>query len=166
MLLILTALAGAQGQADEQKIKPSQLPPAVKQAIKDNCGNCLIAKATREVENGVTLYDLEFKRGRGEMDVTEDGSVINRETVVKSAAVPKPALAAIRKAAAGGRIKLIERDEVRAELKDGNVVKLDPVKYLYEADLVKGNRVAEVQVTPEGQVVEPPKWRKKGAKED
>jgi hypothetical protein len=38
----------------ETKVKPAQLPPAVAQAIRSNCPICVIDKATREVENGVT----------------------------------------------------------------------------------------------------------------
>ncbi len=32
--------------------------------------------------------------------------------------------------------------------------------------LVKGNKVGEVVVTPQGQIAEGPRWRKKGSKED
>jgi hypothetical protein len=46
----------------------------------------------------------------------------------------------------------------RDELKDGRVIKLDTPKYLYEADLLNGNKVGEIVVTPEGQVTEGPKW--------
>jgi hypothetical protein len=35
---------------------------------------------------------------------------------------------------------------------------LDTPKYLYEADLLNGNKVGEIVVTPEGQVTEAPKW--------
>jgi len=153
-------------QAKAQKVTASQLPDAVKQAVKDNCTNCTIAKATREIENGVTIYDIEFKSGQGEMDVAEDGTVIDRETVVQTKDTPSPALQAIRKGAAGGKITQIAKDEIRAELKDGNVIKLATPKYMYEADLIKGNQVAEIQVSPDGQVTEAPKWRAKGTKEN
>jgi uncharacterized membrane protein YkoI len=145
-------------------VKPSQLPAAVAQAIKTNCPDCAIDKVTREVESGVTIYDIEFKKGQGEMDVAEDGSVIDRETVANQAEVPLPAMEAIRKA--GGKIRQIAKDEVRAQLKDGTIIKLDNPRYLYEADLVKGNQVAEIQVSPEGQVTEAPKWRLRGTPEN
>ena len=152
--------------AKEQKVSASQLPAAVKEAIKTNCPNCTIAKATREVENGVAVYDVEFKTGQGEMDVAEDGSVIDRETVAQTKDVPAAALEAIRKGAAGGKIKQIAKDEIRAELKDGKIIKLDSPKCRYEADLVKGNQVAEIQVSPEGQVIEAPRWKARGAREN
>jgi uncharacterized membrane protein YkoI len=140
----------------EQKIKPSELPAAVMDAIRIACPNCEISSATREVENGVTIYDIEFKTGQGELDVAEDGSVIDRETVVSLVDIPPAALAAIQKA--GGKITQIVKDEVRAELKDGNIIKLDTPRYLYEADLAKGNQVAEIQVSAEGEVIEAPQW--------
>jgi hypothetical protein len=166
MVGCITALSATQGGAKEQRLTASQLPDAVKMAINQNCPNCTIAKATREIENGVTIYDIEFKSGQGEMDVAEDGTVIDRETVVQTKDTPTPALEAIRKGAAGGKITQIAKDEIRAELKDGNVIRLATPKYMYEADLIKGNRVAEIQVSPEGQVTEPPKWRAKGMKEN
>jgi hypothetical protein len=63
-----------------------------------------------------------------------------------------------RDSESGSTIKQISRDEVRAELKDGRVIKLDTPKYLYEADLLNGNKVAEIMVTPEGQATEGPRW--------
>ena len=63
-----------------------------------------------------------------------------------------------RDAENGGTIKQIARDELRNELKDGRVIKLDTPKYLYEADLLNGNKVGETVITPEGQVTEEPKW--------
>ena len=63
-----------------------------------------------------------------------------------------------RDSESGGTIKQSARDEVRNELKDGRVIKLDTLKYLYEADLLNGNKVGEIVVTPEGQVTEGPKW--------
>ena len=152
----------AQRKSSARRIK---LPRAVSEALKNNCPDCVIAKVTREVENGVTIYDFEFKQGQGEMDVARDGTVIDRETAIAEAEVPAPALEAIRKAAAGGTISQIEKDEIRAELKDGKIIKLDAPKYAYEADLAKGKQVGEVVVTPEGQITEGPKWRKKGTKE-
>jgi hypothetical protein len=166
LILAMPTAWATQGGAKEERVTASQLPAAVKQAIQNNCPKCTIDKATREVENGVTIYDIEFKTGQGEMDVAEDGSVIDRETVARTKDVPPSALDAIRKAAAGGKIKQIAKDEIRAELKDGKVIKLDSPKYLYEADLVKGKQVAEIQVSPEGQVTEAPIWRARGAKEN
>jgi len=165
---IATITVGQTNQegAKEQKVTRSQLPVAVAQAIETNCVSCSIDKATREVENGVTVYDIEFKHRQGEIAVAEDGSVIDRETVVAVNDVPAAALDAIRKGASGGRIKQVAKGEIHAELKDGVIIKLASPRYLYEAELMKGNQVAEIEVTPEGQVTEAPQWRRKNTKEN
>lgn len=134
-----------------------RLPAAVSRAIKSECPDCVIQKATRETDGGVTLYQFDFMAGKGEMDVAADGSIIQRETIVQTSDVPAAALDGIRKS--GGTIERIERDEVRAEIRDGKLIKLDTPKYLYEVDLVKRNQNGELFVTPEGQVTEGPTWQ-------
>lgn len=165
LLIVMFAAVQAPAQRKSRKRGP-KLPTAVADALKANCPDCTIAKVSREVEDGVKIYDFEFLKTQGEMDVAVDGTVVNRETPVDLNDVPAAALEAIRKAAAGGKIILVEKEEVRAELKAGKITKLDSPKYAYEADLTKGSKVGEVVVTPEGQITEGPKWRKKGSKED
>jgi uncharacterized membrane protein YkoI len=155
-----------QESTKEEKLKISQLPAPVAETIKTSCPGCSIDKATREVENGVTVYDIEFKRGRGEIAIAGDGSVIDRETAIALKDVPAPALDAIRKGASGARIKQVAKGEIHAELRDGQIIKLSTHKYVYEAELIKGNQVAEIEVTADGQVIEAPEWKRKGAKEN
>ena len=165
MVILAVAATTAQAQRKTKK-RGVKLPPAVAAALKANCADCTIAKVTRETEDGVKIYDFEFLKTQGEMDVTVDGTVVNRETPIDLNEMPGPTLEAIRKAANGGKIILVEKEETRAELKAGKITKLDSPKYAYEADLAKGNKVGEVVVTAEGQITEGPKWRKKGSKED
>lgn len=165
VIFLASVLAAAQTQRQTQK-PGIRLPKAVAEAVKDNCADCTIVKASREVEGGVKIYDIEFRTSQGEMDVAADGTVLNRETPIELNDVPEAALAAIRKTADGGKITLVAKEEVRAESKNGKIIKLDSSKYAYEADLAKGNKVGEVVVTADGQITEGPKWRKRGSKED
>ena len=158
MVLALATVGHGQG-SKKQKARTPKLPAAVTEAIKNECPNCTIAKVTREKEDGITVYDFEFRNGQGEMDVAADGTILERETQVPTSKIPAPALDAIRNA--GGAILLTETDEVRAEVKDGKVVKLDTPTIRYEADLVKENKTSEVVVTSDGQVTEVPKWKTK-----
>ena len=80
--------------------------------------------------------------------------------------MPAAALDAIRKGASGAKIKQVAKGEIRAELKDGQIIKLASPRYVYEAELEKGGQVAEIEVSSEGQVIEAPVWTKKGAKEN
>lgn len=165
LTLTVTTTRAIQETGKEEKVRIADLPKAVAQTLKTECAHCKIEKLTREVENGVTIYDFEFKAGKGEMDITKDGIVVSRETVVPINQVPSAARDAIQKGAASGRVVLVLKEQVRAELVDGKVLKLDTPKYLYEAEIVNGDQVAEIVVSTEGQVIEAPVWRKRRAKE-
>jgi uncharacterized membrane protein YkoI len=160
--------AGAQGKETGAKAKV-ELPPAVAQAVKEHGPDAEIDKVTVEKEAGITLYDFEFKGDAGEMDVAEDGTVLDIATVVQMKDIPWAAAGTIRKAAEGATIKRIERSEVRAEIKEeggkGTIVRLATPRYVYEAEMEKGNQAGEVEVTADGKLVEPVKWWNEGEKE-
>jgi hypothetical protein len=155
-----------QEQAKKAKV---ELPAAVAKAIKDNVPDAEIEILTVEKEGGIALYDIEFKAGKGEIEVAEDGTVMDISTIIAMADLPRAAAEAIQKAAEGGTIKQLEKSEVRAELKiegeKGTIVKLASPKYVYEAEIVKGNQTGEIQVDPDGKIVEALKWNTKGEKE-
>jgi hypothetical protein len=165
----VAAPRGTQGTA-QPKV---QLPAAVAKAIKDNCPTLEIAKVDVTKEEGVTLYDVEFTGTQGEIEIAEDGTVLDIATVIAMKDVPKAAADVIAKHAQGAKVTRVERSEVRAEIKPGGVpalVKLAIPKTVYEAELTKGSLVAEIQVAPDGTVVEAPDWNGKkddtGEKED
>ena len=169
VILILAAAPAWAGQQGRTQAKPAkvELPPAVAKAVQENCPGAVIDKMDVEKEGGIALYDIEFKAGKGEIEVAADGTVMDIATVVALKDVPKPAADAIQKAAAGATVKQIERSEIRAEVKKdgekGTIVKLASPRYVYEAELAKGEEKGEVQVAPDGKIVEGPKW---GAEEE
>jgi hypothetical protein len=148
--------------AQETAKEPAKVPPAVAQAVKANCPGAVVDKMDIEKEAGIALYDFEFKAGRGEIEVAEDGTVMDIATITALKDIPKPAADAILKAAAGAKVQKVEKSEIRAEIKTegakGSIVKLAAPKYVYEAELVQGEKRGEVQVTPDGKIVEGPKW--------
>lgn len=158
VLLILVCSAAAQ-PAPKEKI-----PPAVARAVEANRPGAEIEKLTIETEAGIRFYDFEFKAGRGEMDVAEDGTVLDVATIVDMKDLPPAAAAAIRQAATGARITQLSRSEIRSEIKvekrKGRLVKLAAPRTVYEAEFEKGGRRGEVQVAPDGAVVEAVKWNK------
>jgi hypothetical protein len=160
--------AGEKGQEQAKKAKV-ELPAAVAKAIKDNVPDAEIDIMTVEKEAGVALYDIEFKAGKGEIEVAEDGTVMDIATIISMTDLPKAAAEAIQKAAEGAAIKRLEKSQVRAELKiegeKGTIVKLASPKYVYEAEIVKGSQTGEIQVDPDGKIVEALKWSTKGEKE-
>jgi len=151
-LVASASMAGAAPQATNAN-RSRNLPAAVSKAIQDNRPGVEIDKLTVEKENGITFYDFEFKADQGEMDVAEDGTVLDIATVIQMKDVPEAAAAAITNAAKGRAIKRIERSEVRAEIVKeggkGRISKLSTPRYVYEAELSNG----EIEVTAEGKVI-------------
>jgi uncharacterized membrane protein YkoI len=168
LLAASTGLAMQESRKESKKAK-AELPAAVAKAVKEFRPNAEIDKVEVEKEAGVTLYDIEFKAGQGEIEVAADGTVMDVATIIEMKDLPKPAADAINKAAAGAKIAQLEKSEVRAEIKKegekGKVVKLAAPKYVYEAELVKGKQKGEIQVSPEGKIVEALKWGAEGEKE-
>jgi hypothetical protein len=173
-LTMSTGWAGQEGQEHAKKAN-AELPAAVAQAVKANVPNAEIATAEVEKEAGINLYDIEFKAGRGEIEVAEDGTVMDVATIIAMKDLPKAAAEAILKAAPGAKIKQLEKSEVRAEIKKegemGKIIKLATPKYVYEAELVKGEHRGEIQVAADGKVIEALKWsgektEEKGEKEE
>jgi hypothetical protein len=162
VLMVVTVLCvmglgmAVAGPLQEQAPPKAKLPPPVLQAVKANCPGAVIAKMDVEKEAGLVLYDIEFKAGRGEIEVAEDGTVMDVATIVALKDIPKAAADAILKAAGPAKIRQLEKSEVRAEIKKegekGAIVKLSPPKYVYEAELVEGEKRGEVQVAPDGTI--------------
>jgi hypothetical protein len=153
---VMAAMAGAAAQEKGGSGSSRNLPAAVSEAIHSNRPGAEIDKLDVEKEHGVSFYDIEFKADQGEMDVAEDGTVLDIATVIDMKDVPEAAAAAIRTASKGRAIKRIERSEVRAEIVSengkGRVSKLPAPKYVYEAELTRG----EVEVTADGTVIKAP----------
>lgn len=149
--------AQERGEAEE-----IALPAAVAETVLKHRPRATIAKMTVEELDGIKLYDLEFDEDEGEMEVAEDGTIIDISTVVELEELPAAAAEAIRGAAAGAEIVWLERSEVRAEiLVEGGKTRIVPLasfKYVYEAELVKGKQTGEVEVGADGEIIEGVKW--------
>jgi hypothetical protein len=156
-LTITTALGGswtavaAQGNSAHQDRK--FLPAAVTKAIQQSRPGAEVDKLDVDKEHGIVMYEIEFKAGQGEMDIAEDGTVLDIATVIDLKDVPEAAAAAIHAAGKGKAIKQVERSELRAEIvKEGGKARISTLptpKYVYEAEFSRG----EVEVTPEGKIV-------------
>lgn len=146
----------------ETPLPAVELPAPVQKAIEENFPEAEIASVEKTVEDSIALYDIEFKEDRGEMEATEDGTVLDLATIITLEDLPEPAAAAIRTAAEGFTIGQIEKSEIRSEIEKrgekGKIVKLDNPRYVYEAELAKNDSTAEITVDSDGNIVEPLKW--------
>lgn len=151
MVALGAGWASAQTKTDPKR---SRLPSAVLKAVDANCPGAEIDKLDVEDEAGVKLYDIEFKDGRGEIEVAQDGTVLDVATIVELKDVPEPAAAVIRKAAGTNGVREVEKSEVRTRIEErdgkGHLVPVTPPEYVYEAELAKGG---EIEVAADGTVI-------------
>ena len=132
--------------------KEVPLPEAVDKAFKAAFPKAEVEKLDIDEENGVMVYDFEFKNGAAEQetDIAGDGTVLEVTLVVEPKDVPEAAMKAIEKAAAGGKLTRIENIDIRYETKDGKAVKLaNPITH-FAVEYEKGNESGEVVVMPDG----------------
>ena len=171
LALAMTMWTGCTKQegTEPEKEAEVELPDAVAKTVKANFPDAQIDKVEVGEEAGITLYDIEFKADQGEIEVTLDGTVLDIATIITMEDLPKAAAEVIRKAAEGATIKRVEKSEVRAEIKEegdkGKIVKLDSPRYVYEAELVKGDQTGEIEVDADGKVIEALKWDAKDSPE-
>src|SRR5262245_38503712 len=111
VIVVLVASSATSRAAAQEKNR--KLPAAVARAVQENRPGAEIDKLSVERENGIVLYDFEFKANQGEMDVAEDGTVLDIATIVEMKDVPDVVAAAIRTAGKDKSIKQLSRSEVR-----------------------------------------------------
>jgi len=159
-----TKLAEPETAAEEMASTPAEMPAAVAEVVQKYFPGAEVENLETEKVDGVTLYDIEFKANRGEIEVAEDGTIIDISKVISWEEVPQAAAEAIKKAAetSGAAVERLEKAEVQAEIKaqDGRniIFKLEAPVWLYEAVLVRGEERGEMQVDAEGKIIEGPKW--------
>ena len=170
-LTISTGCAKKEGEEQAEKLQVEEpkavtpdmeLPAAVIDAIKTHVPDAEIDKVEVAEEAGITLYDIEFKSDRGEIEVTADGTVIDVVTIITMEDLPEAAAQAIQDAIENATILRLEKSEVYSEINTdgemGTVVKLDMHRFVYEAELEKDGRNGEIEVDADGNITEPLKW--------
>jgi uncharacterized membrane protein YkoI len=173
-LLVIALVASAIGltgivcsgvASDEKPAAKGKIPAPVTKTFQKMFPKGEITKVDVDVEDGVTVYDLEFKEGaiEKETDITADGTMLEFTVVVDLKVVPAAVRSAIQREAAGAKINRVEEIEISYETKAGKAIKLSKSIKHYAAELAKGGKTCEVVVDAEGAVLEAAKWG--GAKE-
>ncbi len=141
-------------------------PETVRKAVNATYPNAEIGKTGVEREAGIRIYDIELKAGRGEIEVAEDGTVMEITTIVGMADIPAAAAETVHRTIKGAEIEEIEKTEVRAEIrhdgKTGSVVRLDVSSFFYVVKVARGWRSAAMKVAPDGGIVQRLKWSRGG----
>ena len=102
MFAILIYCATAQ-----EKIEADKLPQKVKDALKARFPGHMITQATKELENGEVIYDIEMTIAgkKHEMDCKEDGTIVDIQNEIDAKDLPAAALNAIKAKYPGSTIK-------------------------------------------------------------
>ncbi len=135
-----------------------KLPDPVAKTFRATFGQAEITKLDVDEENGVTVYDIEFRDGKTEKetDIAADGTMLEFTLVIRVRQMPVAVRRAVRVAARGGTLGRIEQIEISYETKDGQVMKLDQPKTQYAVEITKSGKTSEIVVAPGGTVIEPP----------
>jgi hypothetical protein len=145
--------------ADEEKVPLDKVPKVVLDAAKKRFPNAEAIEASKETEDGKTVYEIELRENGKKLDVTltADGTIILIERQIDAKDLPKAVVEAIDKKYPKATFKIIE--EV-IKVKDGKET-LD----LYEALLVTADKMkVEVKVAPDGKITGEEKPEKKEEK--
>lgn len=138
-----------------EKIAPDKLPKAVMDAIKGRFPDAQITSAEKETEDGKVVYDIELKsQGKKyEMDIQENGTIVEIEKEVAAKNLPE----AVKKA--------LEAKYPKATIKE--IMEVNKVKGKtetpdhYEVVLVTAEKKeVEVEVSLDGKTVKGPEGDK------
>jgi uncharacterized membrane protein YkoI len=131
-----------------EKISPDKLPKKVADAIKARFPKCEITSAEKEVEDGAVVYDIELKHNgrKYEMDIKEDGTVIEIEKEVFAKDVPEKITKAIEDKYPKAKVnEVMEVNKVKGKEET-------PIHYEVEIETADGKKL-EVIVSLDGKSV-------------
>jgi hypothetical protein len=135
--------------AQDEKVDVDKLPAKVSATLKARFPGAKITTATKTLENGEVIYDIEMTRAgrKHEMDLKEDGSIVNFENEIAVNALPAAVVAAVKTKYPGSTIK--EAMEVMV-IKD----KKDTVEEYEVIIETAEKKEVELAVSPDGKRIE------------
>lgn len=133
----------------------TSLPRAAADAVKAAFPQASIEEVGLDKEDGIDLYEVELRQNGEETEVTvsPDGVIVEVETEVFLKDLPKAVADAITKAAAGAKVEEIKREETRAVVRAGKLVKLDQPRITYEAEFRKDGKELQIELAPDGTIL-------------
>ena len=159
-LALVVSASGATSNADEQRMKPADLPKAVKATVKKLYPDAKIVGASKETDEKEkeTMYEVEMMVDGKSVDlaIDDEGELEETEKEINAADLPKAVTRAAAKRFPNAKITKVE--EVTDE--DDKVV--------YELALIHDGEKMEVVIAPNGKILamEEEKDDEKGDKDD
>jgi uncharacterized membrane protein YkoI len=146
LLVVFGPSAGSRAQ--ESEIKLDEVPKPVMDSANAKFPGAKMREASKETEQGKTVYELSMTHENRKMDVTfeADGTLVLVETEVEEKDLPAAVLGAVKDKYPGSKIQLVE------SVKKGPEVK-NEVDY-YEFHLTTADKKsAEVEVDTTGKIL-------------
>ena len=108
-MLLVAGCAQDKGEKGEKKEHPSKAPRQVMDAVNARLPGAEVTNLEKETEGGNVVYDMELRhQGRKyEMDVKEDGTIMEIEKEVSASDVPPAVTRTVETKYPGARIKEI-----------------------------------------------------------
>jgi hypothetical protein len=139
--LTAALLAMANTSIAEDPIKKSDLPPAVQKTADAQSTGATVVGYAKDVEHGRVEYEVQLMVGDHTRDVTIDpqGGILEIEEQVAPEALPANVFHGLSAQARKGRLVKVE-----SLTRQGRIV-------AYEAQVITGGKLSEIQVGPDGQ---------------
>jgi hypothetical protein len=144
--VITCSLAGAV-RADEEKVPLDKVPKTVMDAAKKRFPGAEWVGASKETEDGKTVYEVELKDKGQHVDATftTEGGLVSLEKTIKESALPKAVSGGIAKKYPGAKYEIVE--EVW-HVKDGK----EFLAYYEAVVATTDKKKFEVEVTADGTI--------------
>lgn len=146
MVVFTAALMLSISQAQERKIRRSQLPRAVEETVAKESEGATIKGFATEIEKGQKMYEVELTVNGHGKDILMDkqGNIVEIEEEVTMDSLSAAVREGLQKAAGAGTIGMIESLTKRGKL------------VAYEAHVRNGKKRFEIQVGPKGEKLRQP----------
>jgi len=136
----VVALMATSAKGQEEKIKRSDLPPAVQKTVEAQSQGAVVRGFSKEKEKGQTYYEAEMTvNGHGkDVLMDESGAIVEVEEQVVLDSLPAAVKEGLQAKAGKGKIVKVE-----------SITKHDKL-VAYEAQVTTAGKKSEVQVGPDG----------------
>jgi uncharacterized membrane protein YkoI len=156
MTVAVVVLAGAARADEEEKVPLDKLPKAVVNAVKEKFPRAELVGASKEKEDGKTLYEVAIKDGKQKIDVTvtPEGKIAAIEKGIAVADLPKAVTEAL------------ESRYPRATIQKAEEITKEDKVAAYEMVIVTADKKKlEVSFDPKGKFLEEEKKEEKKKEE-
>jgi len=154
VVCFMALAVGLRADDKAEKIAPDKLPKKIMDTVKARLPGAEVTSAEKEKEDGKVVYDLELKHeGRKyEMDILEDGTLVEIEKEIAAKDVPEKVTKAIKEKYPTATVK---------EVMEVNKVAGKEEKPMhYEVTIETGGKSKEVIVSLDGKLKEEKKEEK------